>query len=78
MIAARNSNVAFVISMAGPAVSGYDLLLVQTERILRASDMTEDEVATALAEQRQALDLTVAGDWAALEALWSKVRSQTD
>lgn len=73
MIAARNSNVAFVISMAGPAVSGYDLLLVQTERILRASDMTEDEVATALAEQRQALDLTVAGDWAALEALLLEV-----
>ncbi len=73
MIAARDPNVAYVISMAGPAVSGYDLLLVQTERILRSTNMNEEEVATALAEQRQALDLTVAGEWEALEAFLLEV-----
>ncbi len=73
MIAARDPNVAFVISMAGPAVRGYDLLLVQTERILRSTAMNEEEVTTALAEQRQALDLTVAGEWEALEALLLEV-----
>lgn len=69
MIAAANPDVAFVVSMAGPAVSGYDVLLLQTELVLRASGMSDAELANALEEQRQALDLTVAGDWPALESL---------
>ena len=35
MPAARNPDVAFVIGMAGPAVSGYDVLLTQVERTAR-------------------------------------------
>jgi pimeloyl-ACP methyl ester carboxylesterase len=73
MIAANNPDVAFVISMAGPAVSGYDLLLLQTERVLSTSGMSDEEVASAMKDQRQMLDLTVAGDWPALETFMLEV-----
>ena len=66
MIAARNPNVAFVISMAGPAVSGYDLLLLQTERILSVSGMDAEEVKQAMEDQRQLLALIMAQEWYAL------------
>ncbi len=36
MLGASNPNLAFIISMAGPAVSGADLLMVQNERIFKA------------------------------------------
>lgn len=79
MIAARNPDVAFVITMAGPAVSGYDLLLVQTERILRAADLSEEAVTTTMAQQRQLMDLTVAEKWDELKALLLDVgRQQID
>jgi hypothetical protein len=75
MVAARNSpleggkegGVAFVIAMAGTAVDGYNVLLVQNERILKASEATEEEVARGLEEARKAMDLMIAEDWAALE-----------
>lgn len=69
MIAARNPNVAFIISLAGTAVPGYDVLLVQNERILRASGATEQEVEAGIAEARRSMDLNLAGDWEALEDL---------
>ena len=79
MIAARNPDVDFVISMAGPAVTGYDLLLLQTERILATLGMSEEEMAVALADQRQMMDLTVAGDREALEAfMWETGRKQIE
>lgn len=68
MIAARNPNVAFVISMAGPAVSGYDLLLLQTERILSVSGMDAEEVKQAMDDQRQLLALIMAQEWDGLKA----------
>ncbi|MEZ4622481.1 MAG: alpha/beta fold hydrolase [Caldilineaceae bacterium] len=76
MIAARNPDVAFVIAMAGPAVSGYDILIVQTERILRTADLSEEAVTAAMAQQRQVLDLTVAEKWDELKALLLNVGHQ--
>ena len=68
MVAARNPDeVAFVISMAGAFVPGVELLLVQLERIVRATGATEDEVAQAKEQQRQILDLALAQDWEGLE-----------
>lgn len=67
MIAARNPNVAFVISMAGPAVNGYDLLLKQEARIQAASGLTKEQIEQNSAITRKMLDLTKAQDWAALE-----------
>lgn len=68
-VAARDPEVAFVISLAGPAVPGYELLVRQNQLVLQA--MGADEVTTArvLADQRRALDLTVSGEWQALEEL---------
>ncbi|MBI5931567.1 MAG: alpha/beta fold hydrolase [Chloroflexi bacterium] len=49
MLGAQNSHVAFIIGMAGPAVNGRDLLLVQNERLLVAEGATETQVAEQLA-----------------------------
>jgi hypothetical protein len=37
IVASRNANIAFIVSLAGPGVRGYDLILRQTEDIMRAS-----------------------------------------
>lgn len=69
MIAARNPQVAFVISMAGPAVSGYDTLLKQVERLTLAVGGTQADADTAVEQQKAVLDLVVAEDWTALEGV---------
>ncbi|MFN2168069.1 MAG: alpha/beta hydrolase family protein [Anaerolineae bacterium] len=68
MLAARNPEVAFVVSMAGPSTRGYDLLLKQVERLVLASGGSAEEAAAAAAEQRVILDLVMAKDWDGLEA----------
>lgn len=67
MVAARNPKVAFVISMAGPAVNGYDLLIRQEARIQAASGLTKEQIEQANAISRKMLDLTKAQDWQTLE-----------
>jgi uncharacterized protein len=69
MVAARNSNVAFVISMAGPGVRGYELLIKQEERILRSMGITGKPLDDAQQSSKKSLDLILAKDWAGLEAL---------
>lgn len=44
MVAARRPEVAFLVSLAGPAVNGIELLKEQQAAILRATDMTEEYV----------------------------------
>jgi len=63
MVAASNPRVAFVISLAGGAVDGYNLLLRQTERQAKAEGKTEEEVADAVREQRRIFDLVLAKEW---------------
>ena len=70
MVAARDSRVAFVISMAGPGVRGDALLLKQNERTLQAMGITGSEFDGAMQSQKQLLDLILAKDWAGLEALF--------
>ncbi|MCL0065538.1 alpha/beta hydrolase [Dehalococcoidia bacterium] len=69
MVAARRPEAAFVISMAGSAVDGYELLIKQVGRILRAGGATQEEVAEAMEQQRAVLDLVLAERWQDLEAL---------
>ena len=76
MLAARNSDVAFVIGMAPPAVNGYDFLVKQVQRMAVASGLSEEEVAQAADQQRQMLDLTVAKDWQALEDYLKQLASE--
>lgn len=68
MVAARNPRVAFVVSMAGTAVPGYDLLLVQLERVLKANNTPEAQVKQMMETQRKTLDFLRARDWKGLEA----------
>jgi uncharacterized protein len=69
MIAARNSDVAFVISMAGTAVNGYETVIKQVERLSLAAGASSAEAAAAAEQQRTALDLVLAQDWDGLEAM---------
>jgi pimeloyl-ACP methyl ester carboxylesterase len=48
MLGATNENLAFIISMAGPAVSGADVLLVQNKRILEAENAPEESIKAQL------------------------------
>lgn len=68
MLAARDPEVAFVVSMAGPSVRGYEVLLKQLERLVLASGGSAEEAAGAAAEQQVVLDLVMAEDWDGLEA----------
>jgi len=45
MIAARNMEVAFIVTLAGPGLKGEDLLLLQSELIARADSIPEKEIA---------------------------------
>lgn len=47
-VAVENENVAFVITMAGPTISGQETLLTQNERILQVQGLTEDQIAHRL------------------------------
>ncbi len=67
MVAARNPGVAFVISMAGTAVDGYQTILTQVERLALASGVSQAEADIAVVQQREVLDLAMNQDWPALE-----------
>jgi len=45
MIAARNREVAFIVTLAGPGLKGEDLLMLQSELIARADSIPENEIA---------------------------------
>lgn len=60
-LGAHNPHVAFVIGMAGPAVNGRDLLMVQNERLLLAEGATEEQVADQLAFVTEFFDLLESG-----------------
>lgn len=77
MIAARNPAVAFLISMAGSAVSGDKLIVKQVERLALASGVDAAEAAVRSGQQRALTDLMLAQDWTALESeLGALVREQ--
>jgi uncharacterized protein len=44
IVAARNSNVAFIVMLAGPGLKGKDILLLQSELIARADSTPEKEI----------------------------------
>lgn len=76
-VAARDADIAFVVSIAGPAVPGYELLIRQNELVFQSSGLDEAAIEQQVRAARQAMDLTVAGDWEALEALlWTTGRSE--
>ncbi|MFV2062038.1 MAG: alpha/beta hydrolase family protein [Chloroflexota bacterium] len=69
MLGAEDPQIAFIVSMAGPAVNGVDLLVAQNEAILRSSGETEEEIGFAVAFAEATLPLVRDGDVAAIDAI---------
>ena len=44
MIAARNNDVSFIVMLAGPAISGEEIVLLQTGLIEKASGVSDEEI----------------------------------
>jgi dienelactone hydrolase len=73
MVAARNPDVAFVISMAGTAVDGYQTILKQVERLALASGVSQTEADIAVVQQREVLELAMNQDWSGLETTLNQI-----
>lgn len=58
----KPDDVAFIVSMAGPSISGYEVLLGQIETLGRQAGFTEEEIARKVETQRQIMDIVLAGD----------------
>lgn len=61
--------VAFVVLMAGPAVQGLDVLLLQNELLLKVSGASEEQIRTQVDNVRRVGELLRAGDLAGAEQL---------
>ncbi len=61
MVAAESRDVAFIVLLAGPGISGADILMQQTELIARANGMDEAELQTELDMLRAFLDIASNG-----------------
>ncbi|RMG46776.1 MAG: alpha/beta hydrolase [Acidobacteria bacterium] len=59
MTAAEREDVAFVVLIAGPGVTGADLLVEQTARLAAAAGAAPEEVDKARAFEREAVDLVL-------------------
>ena len=57
MVAARSRDIAFIVLLAGPGISGGDILKRQTELISRADGMEEDQIKTELELLQAFLDI---------------------
>jgi pimeloyl-ACP methyl ester carboxylesterase len=77
LLGATDPHVAFIVSMAGPAVRGYDLLVTQNQRLQQLQGQTEEQVAHYTEVYRAFLDAVTGTDPAALEpALYNLVLLQ--
>ena len=57
MVAARNHDVAFIVMMAGTAVSGDEVLCEQVRLISQASGVPAEKVTSTVTEEREALSI---------------------
>ncbi len=69
MIAARNPDVAFVVSLAGPGVTGSALGIAQGEHALRMAGLEGAEFEAGMADVRRQYELVVNGEWDELESM---------
>jgi pimeloyl-ACP methyl ester carboxylesterase len=61
-IAAADPSIAFVVGMAPPATNGVDLLIDQTEAILRANGTSDAEITASIKFARDTYQHVLAGD----------------
>jgi uncharacterized protein len=69
MLGADNPNVAFIVSLAGTAVPGSDIIMEQNALILQANGATEETILTQTALMAQTHELVLADDAEALRTL---------
>ena len=62
MVAARRPEVAFLISLAGPAVNGIEILKAQSEAMLKASGYSEEMIAFTQNSNKQLFDIVEASN----------------
>ena len=62
MVSARRPEVAFLVSLAGPAVNGIEVLKEQQAAILRASGMSEEMIAFTRNSNKQLFDIVEASN----------------
>ena len=65
----RDSGVAFIVSLAGPAVSGEEVVLRQSELILRAEGAPDGLIEAQLSFLRASKSFLATRDWVGLERL---------
>ena len=69
LAALRPFDVAFVVSMAGPAVNGYTTILDQQEAILRMQGFPDEFILGKQSAQTAIMDAVIAGDVAGVEPI---------
>jgi len=57
MVASKSKDIAFMVLLAGPGISGYDILMLQSELIRKASGVSGDALKKEMDLTRGALDL---------------------
>ena len=78
MVATHSQTIAWIVLLAGPGLKGEDVLLLQSELILRAAGVNEGEVARTLAFNKQTYALVrQEKDPAALEAKLNELVQST-
>ena len=60
MVAAKDPELAAIVLLAGPGVSGKELLVSQSRAILQAKGMPEETVAGAVAQQEEVMTVVAA------------------
>ena len=56
-VAAGSDEIAFMVLLAGPGIPGYDILMLQTELIQRASGVSGPQLEVAMQDLKGALDI---------------------
>ncbi|MGI6718828.1 MAG: alpha/beta hydrolase family protein [Bacteroidales bacterium] len=59
MVAVRNKNVSYIVLMAGTGVPGYELILMQSYAINKASGYSDEELAKKEEINRKAIELII-------------------
>jgi len=59
LVAVKDKNINFIVLMAGPGISGGDIIIRQTELIGRANGVTETDLQESIKSQTQIIDYLV-------------------
>ena len=59
MLGAERKDIDWLVILAGPGVSGKDLIAAQSEAIMRASQMSEQQIITTVSTNKKVYDLAI-------------------